>query len=232
MQQLELHFGLSFISCADLLSYNSVKLAPMAGGSSPMASKPFKPGKLQVSIFQFTLAASTARLQMAYIKSRQQFCIDIKLRVLVSLKAGVLSDETRMKRDAAVKVLKDTWNVDCPEGVFPPPIRPTTPLGTTAVMNLRAITNRVGNLAAVQALFVAECKNLDGGPIPGSFGHTKKILQTLKQNEAISGSQTPDAKSKVTPRGINSKEHNKAQVKDSSQVAVSVPGYLPFESNH
>jgi len=68
------------------------------------------------------------------------------------------------------------------EEIFPDNIKPIS-LGGTAINLLRAISRKVPKLGDARALFLAECKDADGAPIPISFSHADRIWKALKAEE-------------------------------------------------
>jgi hypothetical protein len=141
-----------------------------------------------------------------------------------------LSDTSVQKRETAIRSILETFGVGSVDEVFPQVIKPTAYLGNSALLNIRAISNRVDSLSTAQALFLGECKDSSGDPVPVSFMHTSNVLKTLKENEAAS-SATSHGTSKTTPRASsgrvsrgkrsNPKGKKKENVNTSSPSAVS-----------
>jgi len=95
------------------------------------------------------------------------------------------------EKDRNITLIKLTWKINDINDAFPPAIRPSKSLGTTAIANIRIIARQVPNLAAAQALFLGECKDSSGQPVPVSWNHTSKISKALKS--APGASSTPTA---------------------------------------
>jgi hypothetical protein len=74
-------------------------------------------------------------------------------------------------------------------------------MGTTAIANMKTISNRVSELSEVRTLFLEVCKDSDGNPVPVSFTHTGAVLDILKKR-AEPAATTPSA-STPTPRAIS-----------------------------
>jgi hypothetical protein len=84
-------------------------------------------------------------------------------------------------------------------------------MGTTAVANMKTISNRVSELSEVRALFLEVCKDSEGNPIPASFTHTGAVLDLLKKRADVPATPsattpTPRATSRVSGRGQTAKE--------------------------
>lgn len=78
-----------------------------------------------------------------------------------------------------------TWNLTSFEEMFPAAIKPTKELGSSLITHLRTISKRA-TLVAAQAMFLQECKDASGAPVPLSFGHASKIAKELLAAEAAS----------------------------------------------
>ena len=141
-----------------------------------------------------------------------------------------MSDKTTKKRETAIRGILETWGVGSLEEVFLPEIKPTGYLGTSAVLNIRAISNRVSSVSVAQGLFLGECKDDSGNPVPVSFGHTSNVLKTLKQNEAASAATSGSTSSAIprassgrvfTGKASDPKERKKENVIGSIASTVS-----------
>jgi hypothetical protein len=100
-------------------------------------------------------------------------------------------------RDNAIQRIKEIWEVEKIEDAFPAGIKPAT-LGMSAISNIKSIAIRFPNLAEAQALFVKECKDSNGRPVPVSFSHTDRIVKELIKARKENEPSTPNLKANPT----------------------------------
>jgi len=118
-------------------------------------------------------------------------------------------------------------------------------MGTTAVANMKIISNRVNELSEVRPLFSDVCKDSDGNPIPASYMHTVAVLNIIKKRAEVATSPpsattlTPKATSRVSNKAHSAKESEsrekrKENSKDTTSSKVFLTSYkcLSQESKH
>ncbi|KAF4634996.1 hypothetical protein G7Y89_g3105 [Cudoniella acicularis] len=144
--------------------------------------------------------------------------------------AGIMNDKSRRTRDQAIDKILKTYDLDNFDNLFPASIKPIS-LGQSAIVNLRSISKKVPDLADFQALFLAECKNPNGEPVPASFGHTQKISNALSAaaNDKANNAAAPFTPAssmngaQSTPKGTETKKTRRSAPPASMLSNVSTP---------
>ncbi|RDL40459.1 uncharacterized protein BP5553_00438 [Venustampulla echinocandica] len=116
--------------------------------------------------------------------------------------AGVISVQQQRVRDVSVESIKKRWNIGSLEAAFPAEITPVS-MGIAAIANVKAIANKVPNLAAAQELFLNHCKTESGDYVPFGFSHTVKVLRFLKENGPPTTAEQPSTPETIRlPQGL------------------------------
>jgi hypothetical protein len=100
----------------------------------------------------------------------------------IALQLGNLNEVNQKTRDNAIRSILANWKITEIDLAFPAEIKPAS-LGNSAIVNIKNISTRK-SLAEAQALFLKECKDSKGEPVPLGFRHTEKVLKALKDFES------------------------------------------------
>lgn len=126
------------------------------------------------------------------------------------IQAGQRNACSQKSRDNHIRILLEDWNfgssqLDAFERCLPENIRPTN-LGDTAISNLRSIARKTKNdFAKARQMFIDECRDKNGRPVPLGWGHTSHVLEKLKEAEAgTPGTANPTGKD-TTQKATSSK---------------------------
>lgn len=147
---------------------------------------------------------------------------------LTIVQAGQRSATTETRINKNRESIQKKWNIAEVEDAFPKAIKPLN-LGQTVIQKLKAIANKVNNLAAAQALFLNEAKKADGTPVPFGFAHASRILESLKENETPNmtadnkGGTAKLGSKQPTPKSASTAPQKKTTTSQSTPAKVSRP---------
>ncbi|KFY06113.1 hypothetical protein V492_08146, partial [Pseudogymnoascus sp. VKM F-4246] len=99
---------------------------------------------------------------------------------------GDLSEQGAKSRANTIIRIKETWGVSELIDIFPKQIRPADELGSTAITNLRTISNLCPVLKEAQNGMLSVCRNPDGSYKLFSWSQGKALVEQLRESKNTS----------------------------------------------